>query len=597
MGNQDVYELKIDRTTYDIISANTPFYAFMGGRQYGGFNTLMDSEDAARLPEYVNGDTEALLTMISEEGKPVRCLAEFSKQDEALVDVKMFLLEDVQTRMRQVCHQVDKKNGILSLYGDYFFEYEVAKDNVRIYAADRFEQNVLSVSFAEFEQKLLERADGDNEKDVQKLIATLRNGIERFIVNIAGDILNLKETAFTQLKGMSYYEDGAYVYSTGYIHFWNERSAEAEETKRAMERDYLTGVLTKAEISNLAISIVDVKKISNVTIAIIDIDYFKKVNDVYGHMMGDEVLKKVASVIQNEVREDGLVGRFGGDEFLVVFYDAYDMETMRERLRSIKNSVASSFVKTKSGEDISITLSIGCAAYPKDADTYEDLFFLADFALYRAKEKGRNRYIIYNRDKHGTLEDIKNTKMSVNTLNSRGNMSMAELICAMQDRVYTGQAYPLDELLDDVSLNLKIQRVMLYAGHPTRLVGMAGANRLSKDLVSATRDYLASPALVKLYDETGVVVVDNVRRFESSSPTLYEQLYKQGILSFIHVRFKDKNGTDAVLSLEFVKNTMTWNRSHLSYYRLLARILAEYDLGGAEQVRNCGIARDADEPE
>lgn len=580
MESQNIYEVKINKNTYDVVSANTAFYAFIGNRLYGTFDKLLAPEDVEHLAEYLKAGKDVLLTMLTEEGEPRNFLAVFSAQDDVLVDIRLLLLDELQEWERQNRYLVDKKNGILSLYGDYFFEYEVAADVFRIYAADRFEQNVLSVSFAEFEQKLLERADTDNEKEVKTLLDTLRGGTERYIINIAGDVLELKETAYTLLKGLSYYEQGKYVYSTGYIHFWNERSMEEADTKRALERDYLTGVLTKAEISNLAINIVDVKKVSNVTIAIIDVDYFKKVNDVYGHMMGDEVLKRVASIIQNEVRDDGLVGRFGGDEFLVIFYNAYDMETMRERLRSIKNSVASSFVKTKAGEDISITLSIGCAAYPKDADNYEDLFFLADFALYRAKEKGRNRYIIYNRDKHGALEDLKNTKMSMNTLNSRGNMSPAELVCAMQDKVYTGQEYPLDQLLDDVALNLNIQRVMLYAGHPAKLVGMAGANRLSKETIELTADYLSVPALTKLFDETGVLVVDNIRRFETSSPTLYEKLTKQGILSFVHIRFRDQNGMEATLSLEFVKSVMTWNRTHLPYYRLLAKLLSEYDLGG-----------------
>lgn len=579
MESKNVYEVKISRNTYDVISASTAFYAFIGDRLYSGFDKLMDPADAGRLSEYIETSKNVLLTMLTEEGEPKNYMAVFSSKDNALVDIKMIPLDEIQEWERQNRYQVDKKNNILSLYGDYLFEYEVEADNVRVYAVEHFEQNVLSMSFAEFEQKLRKRIDDKNAKEVEELLAALGNGKEYFTVNIPGDILNIRETEFTLLKGMSFYEDDQHIYSTGYLHFWNERSVDFVETKRAMERDYLTGVLTKAEISNLAVNTVDVKKTGNVTIAIIDIDYFKKVNDVYGHMMGDEVLKRTAGIIQNEVREDGLVGRFGGDEFLVIFYDAYDMETMRERLRSIKNGVASSFVKTQSGEDISITLSIGCAAYPKDADNYEDLFFLADFALYRAKEKGRNRYIIYNRDKHGTLENIRNNKMSVNTLNSRGNMSPAELICAMQDRVYTGQAYPLDELLDDVALNLNIQRVLLYVGHPRMLAGMAGANRLSRDVVEATKDYLTVPALTKLYDETGVVVVDNVRRFESSSPTLYEKLKKQGIISFVHVRFKDKNGVDATLSLEFVKNSMTWNRTHLPYFRLLAKLLSEYDLG------------------
>ncbi len=580
MESKNVYELKVDKNTLDVISANTAFYAFIGNRLFYTFDELLEKSDAQRLPEYMEEGSQTILKLIGEDGSLKNCLAVFSTQAlEPLVDIRLILLDEMQKWERQIDRLVDKKNEILGLYGDYYFEYEVAEDSFRIYATDKFEQNMLFVTFAEFEQKLLERADDKNIEDVKKLISVLKGGMERFVINIAGDILNIRETAFTLLKGVCCYEDGVYVYATGYIHFWNERSVDPSETKRALEKDYLTGVLTKAEITNLAINTVDVKKTCNVTIAIIDIDYFKKVNDVYGHMMGDEVLKKVAAIIKNEVRDEGLVGRFGGDEFLVIFYDAYDMENMRERLRSIKNSVASSFVKTESGEDISITLSIGCAAYPKDANNYEDLFFLADFALYRAKEKGRNRYIIYNRDKHGTLEDIKNTKMSVNTLNSRGNMSPAEIVCAMQDRVYTGQDYPLDELLDDVALNMNIQRVMLYAGRSYHLVGMAGANRLSREIIDATKDYLKMPALLKMYDDTGVIMLDNTKKFENASPTLYEKLVTQGIQSFVHIRFKDKNGLDAVLSLEFVKNLMAWNRSYLPYYRLLAKLLSEYELG------------------
>lgn len=579
MESKNVYEVKINKNTYDVVSADTAFYAFMGDRLYATLDTLVDPEDARHLAEYIADGHNAVLSLRMKDGTCVKCLAVFSAVDDSLVDIKFIRLDNIVEWQRQEHLVINKKNDILGLYGDYYFEYDVQENNVRIYAAERFEQNMSSLPLNEFEQSLMKRAGDKNKEDVEKLIQALQNGTERFAINIAGDILNLRETAYTLFKGTSHYEDGQHIYSTGYVHFWNERSTESVETKRALERDYLTGVLTKAEITNFVINTVDVKKVDNVTLAIIDIDYFKKVNDVYGHMMGDEVLKRVASIIRNEVRDEGIVGRFGGDEFLVLFYNAYDMENMRERLRSIKNSVASSFVKTESGEDISITLSIGCAAYPKDADNYEDLFFLADAALYRAKEKGRNRYIIYNRDKHGTIDDIKNKKMSVNTLNSRGNMSVAELVCAMQDAVYTGQDYPLDKLLDDIALNLNIQRVTLYAGRPRRLVGMAGANRLSAEIVEVTKDYLDSPALSKLYEEPQIVVVDNVKRFETASPTLYQQLLKQEIMSFLHVRFKDKNGLDAVLSLEYIKSTMTWNRTHLPYYRLLARTLSEYDLG------------------
>lgn len=587
MEKGSVYLVKINKTTYEVISANTAFYAFLGDRIYSSFDRLMSESDRDRFAECISAGGHTVLTMLEEDGSAVNCMATFTASDsENVSDARLVIIDEVLERERGVRRQVIKKNVILDLYGDYYFEYDVKSDNVRIYVADRFEQNILSVSLAEFEQRLFERSDEGNLGDVRQLIDAMKSGVDRFEFNISGDILDIKDTAFTLIKGAAGYEDGKYVYCTGIIHLWSKRSETADSSnKRAMERDYLTGVLAKSEITNLAINTIDVKKTKNITLAIIDIDYFKQVNDKYGHMMGDEVLKNVASIIRTEVRDNGLVGRFGGDEFLVMFYDAYDMETMRERLRSIKNGVAASVIKSESGEDVSVTLSIGCASFPKDSDNYEDLFFLADFGLYRAKEKGRNRYIIYSSDKHGTLEEIKSAKMSVNTLNSRGDMSPAELVCAMMDRFYTERSYPLGALLDDVAVNMNIQRVMLYAGDSPELVGMEGGSRLSKATIAATKDYVKMPELTKLYEDTGVIVVDNTRKFETVSPALYEKLTAQGIMSFVHIRFKDKSGRDAVLSLEYVKSIMNWNRSHLPYYRLIAKLLSEFDLA-AEAAAN-----------
>ncbi len=580
MDNGSSYEVKINSETFDIISANTAFYGFVGSRLYSTFDKLVDPSKAVYLKDFVEQEQTVILPLRTESGKMKSTLAMFEhRADEYMADIRMIPLDEMQEWEKVIRNKVTKKNAILRLYNDYYFEYEVATEHIRIYAADRFEQNIMSMPLQEFEAKLLERADESNLTDVKKLIGILRNGSERFIINIAGDILNIRETAFTLLKGISVYEDERYAYATGYIHFWNERSEEVTDNRPALEKDYLTGVLTKAEITKLAVSAVDEKKTANITLAIIDIDYFKKVNDVYGHMKGDEVLKKVAAIIKHEVRDEGLVGRFGGDEFLVLFYDAYDMECMRERLRSIRTGVAASSITADNGEKISLTLSIGCAAYPKDAYNYEDLFFLADFALYRAKEKGRNRYIIYNAAKHGTLEEIRNARMGTSQLNSRGNMSPAELVCAMQDKVYTGQDYPIDRLLDDIALNMNIQRVLLYAGKPWRLVGMAGANRLSKSVAAETIDYLDMPELTRAYDETGVLQYDNIKRIANTSMELYQKLEKQKVISFTHVRFKDKKGMDAVLSFEFVESIMTWNESHTLYYRLLAKLLSEYDLG------------------
>jgi diguanylate cyclase (GGDEF)-like protein len=120
---------------------------------------------------------------------------------------------------------------------------------------------------------------------------------------------------------------------------------------------------------------------------LMDIDYFKQVNDTYGHDTGDVVLRKVAGVLKNYMNDDCVPGRWGGEEFVIVCY-GYDLEqvcAMAEDLRKAVNS-------EKFADVGSITCSIGITMLTA-ADTINEAFDRMDKALYRAKDEGRNRVI------------------------------------------------------------------------------------------------------------------------------------------------------------------------------------------------------------
>jgi diguanylate cyclase (GGDEF)-like protein len=123
------------------------------------------------------------------------------------------------------------------------------------------------------------------------------------------------------------------------------------------------------------------------TLAMCDLDYFKKVNDTFGHQMGDMVLQTVANLLKAHVRETDIPARFGGEEFVVVLPETNGEggEIFGERFRK---AVAESNVP---GLPHQITISIGLATYPDDADSIQTLIGTADSALYEAKHKGRNR--------------------------------------------------------------------------------------------------------------------------------------------------------------------------------------------------------------
>ena len=115
-----------------------------------------------------------------------------------------------------------------------------------------------------------------------------------------------------------------------------------------------------------------------------DIDNFKLVNDKYGHLKGDNVIREVAKILCNSFRKKDSVCRFGGDEFLIVV-EQCDIKIILERLQSIKNEINKNSILLELG----VTLSIGISSINNN-DTLNDLIEKADIALYESKKKGKN---------------------------------------------------------------------------------------------------------------------------------------------------------------------------------------------------------------
>ena len=135
-----------------------------------------------------------------------------------------------------------------------------------------------------------------------------------------------------------------------------------------------------------------------ISLAMIDIDYFKLYNDSYGHIAGDKVLERMAAIIREECRVTDIPSRFGGEEFAILFpkTDREMSYDIAERLRQI--IAAEPFDHERRQPSGQLTVSIGLATWPDDATDWYSLINNADQALYQAKEQGRNRVIVFNRN-------------------------------------------------------------------------------------------------------------------------------------------------------------------------------------------------------
>lgn len=165
------------------------------------------------------------------------------------------------------------------------------------------------------------------------------------------------------------------------------------------ERDFLTGTFNrKAFDRRLAEAMEEAKtKHLDLTLIMLDIDHFRKFNDKFGHLTGDEVLKFVSKIITESVKGQDSVARFGGEEFSIIL-PRTSVGAGMIVAESIRKSISSKELKRKStGEHYGqITVSLGVAGFKSGADTPYQLIKRADDALYRAKRSGRNKVVQEN---------------------------------------------------------------------------------------------------------------------------------------------------------------------------------------------------------
>jgi diguanylate cyclase (GGDEF)-like protein len=188
-----------------------------------------------------------------------------------------------------------------------------------------------------------------------------------------------------------------------YINVYLREASPVLETKRLMEtlreanlRDPMTGLNNRRFLEEYVETLVTnvQRKKSHLSILMLDLDYFKMVNDTYGHDAGDAVLKALAKVLKQSVRASDMVIRYGGEEFLIILQDAEGgkadviAEKIRLAVENIKTQVASVVIQK--------TISIGISDFPSDSDTFWQAVKYADVALYQAKETGRNRVVRFN---------------------------------------------------------------------------------------------------------------------------------------------------------------------------------------------------------
>lgn len=246
----------------------------------------------------------------------------------------------------------------------------------------------------------------DDMVEFEKMIDAIRIGKESFSYEMRSDFIYDGYT-WIWVEGRTIFSsEGNPKRVLGRLTNVDKEKKSAEGLLRTAQRDPLTELLNKAVTREKVEEFVTQQKGEGISaLMIIDIDNFKCLNDSFGHLFGDDVLVSLAKKLNNIFRSQDIVGRIGGDEFLVFMKDVSSLSAVKEKAVRISEGFKATYTTGQNSCDISC--SIGVSIFPEDGESYDSLFEKADKSLYKAKIDGKNQFSIYDKsasyDRDGKL--------------------------------------------------------------------------------------------------------------------------------------------------------------------------------------------------
>ena len=248
-----------------------------------------------------------------------------------------------------------------------------------------------NISYKEFSEMFMEyyNLDEDSKDKIIRFFDGFNPSREHFVINPNFKNKN-GETVRLELRGYKYDSSNAILSFT------------PRDTQESGQFDDLTKILTRDGIQPMIHEFIESS--NPFALIFLDIDDFDDFNDKYGKIYGDIVLLEVSAVIKDFIKSDGYVARIGADRFLILIKIEDDFDYIHTLCTALRNTVIS--MTNHNIKQAQITATIGCATFPHDGLTYEEIYQKAYLALERGKKKGKNCFIIYTAKKCGIPDKL-----------------------------------------------------------------------------------------------------------------------------------------------------------------------------------------------
>lgn len=297
----------------------------------------------------------------------------------------LLLLRQRVRRNRETSLELKKHFRVYALVNEFFLEYDFRKNTLIVSVPPTQENDQPKLMIYDANKPQKNPAAQQRLDNFLSLIKSRKDGLYEEYLYCTDDQMHWLRLALETV-----YDQQEPVYILGKINIIDEEKQEKDQLIKKAQMDSLTHILN-AETSRSRIMecLVSLTQGHHGALLLIDIDYFKSINDTYGHKQGDQALAWLAQILRESVRQNDVVGRPGGDEFILYAADMADACALEDLCRRLCAAVQ----EQSRDSGASFTISVG-AVLSHAGDTYGRLYERADQALYKSKENGRNRYTI-----------------------------------------------------------------------------------------------------------------------------------------------------------------------------------------------------------
>lgn len=550
----------------DIVDGNREYYIYFEriGHRFSRLEEIIHPDQKADFLEFVRNSADEKEFEVFKFRKHtdefklnIVQVFEEEKGAERIKCLRLIEIEDIFSYLSFMDSETVKLLGALSLTGETFFSYEKETNVIRVlkYSNGKrvsiFDQDIelwrdLMIQNSMLPENQFEefRTLVDNMKSCpSKIYSTLKCAFRT-----SGKIIESLDFIGTRVE-----VDGK-ISMTGIIASSTraKQSLAAKNLLGELQIDSLTKTYNKKTISEIAAKrLNEARGKERVAFVIVDLDHFKPVNDAYGHLAGDKVLEQSGGILNNIVGNNGFVGRYGGDEFFIVLNNVESEVLLRGTLQAILETVRNSFAD--SFGDIKITTSIGASVFPDNGTTYDELFKKADFCLYRAKDKGRNRYVFFRDDLHlklyqQSVEDTAGVKYQ-----GREILELKYMAAFMQNLGWTPYK-AIKDVLEHMRETYNLSDVSIYYGENLNRIYCVGEESPLQD----NARYVLGSEFKKLLESNKRFVRMDFPEDLKDSPEIRDEFLRRNVRSTIQYILGSPEEIKGLVTFDRLGSSSQW---------------------------------------